>query len=80
VHKEVSLIAIPTTYPRVSENDLRKGGFNVVIYANHMLRASVQAMTEVCRRILDHERAFEAEELCVPTRQIIDLHQSVRRR
>jgi phosphoenolpyruvate phosphomutase len=65
-YPEVLLVAIPTTYSHVPERDLRAAGFSVVIYANHMLRASVQAMTEVCRRILDHERALEAEELCVP--------------
>ena len=70
-YTDVPLVAIPTTYPQASEAELVEAGFNIVIYANHMLRASVRAMEEVCHRILDHSRALEAEEVCIETAKII---------
>ena len=40
----VPLIAVPSSYNKVTEKQLMDNGFNVVIYANHLLRASYPAM------------------------------------
>ncbi len=47
---QIPLIAIPTTYYRITAEELATAGFSMVIYANHGLRASIRAM----------ERAFES--------------------
>jgi phosphoenolpyruvate phosphomutase len=77
-HPDVPLIAVPTTYPGLRVEELAQAGVNVVIYANHMLRASLKAMQEVCETILRHGRAFEAEELCASLKEILHLEQSPR--
>ena len=41
------LIICPTTYPSLSESEMKKLGVDIVIYANHGIRASVKAMKEV---------------------------------
>ena len=64
------LICVPTTYNHLTEDELAEAGFDVVIYANHLLRAAYQAMTEVTRNILLNQRSLEADPLCAPVREI----------
>lgn len=48
-------------------------GANVVIYANHMLRAAYPAMKKVAETILVNERAEEVRSLCMPIKEILEL-------
>lgn len=66
------LICVPTTYNGITEQELEKAKFNIVIYANHMLRAAHKAMEEVATSLLLHKRAREAEELCTPVKTIFE--------
>jgi len=67
------LICVPTTYNTVREEELKRCGFNIMIYANQLLRASVKSMQEVCRAILLNRRGFEAEPHCVSVSEIFDM-------
>ncbi len=67
------LIAVPSTYSKVKEIELIKNGFQIVIYANHMLRAAYPAMMNVAKKILKNERSFEVEKKITPIREIINL-------
>ncbi|MAJ86251.1 MAG: phosphoenolpyruvate mutase [Candidatus Pelagibacter sp.] len=55
------LIAVPSSYSKTLEKDLIKNGFNIVIYANHMLRASYLSMKKLALDILKNSRSFESE-------------------
>ncbi len=55
------LVAVPTSYHTVTEEELAERGFNVVIYANHMLRAGYPQMAQVARSILENGRTTEIE-------------------
>ncbi|MEV5499537.1 phosphoenolpyruvate mutase [Nonomuraea fuscirosea] len=77
-HPYTPLVAIPTAYPVVTEHELHEAGFNVIIYANHMLRAATLAMEEVSHLILDHGRALEAEEVCIDTAKILTMSEDKR--
>jgi phosphoenolpyruvate phosphomutase / 2-hydroxyethylphosphonate cytidylyltransferase len=57
----VPIVAVPTSYHQVSEQELADRGINVVIYANHMLRAAYPQMVKVARTILENGRALEAD-------------------
>ncbi|MPZ26659.1 MAG: phosphoenolpyruvate mutase [Micromonosporaceae bacterium] len=57
----VPLVAVPTSYHQVTEAELADHGVNMVIYANHLLRAAYPQMVTVARSILEHGRATEAE-------------------
>lgn len=72
-YKHVPIVLVPTTYNQFTENQLRDWGANIVIYANHMLRASYPAMLTVARSILEHERSLEADAQCMPIKQILEL-------
>jgi len=67
------ILCIPTTYNTVREEELKKYGFRVVIYANHLLRASIKSMEDICRIILLKGRAFETEPHCTPVSKILDM-------
>jgi phosphoenolpyruvate phosphomutase / 2-hydroxyethylphosphonate cytidylyltransferase len=67
------MIAIPSTYSKTNEKELEKNGFKIVIYANHLLRASYKAMHEVAKKILIKQRAFEVEKSITSINEIISL-------
>jgi phosphoenolpyruvate phosphomutase len=68
------LIVVPSAFPQVTEEDLAANKVNIVIYANHLLRAAYPAMVNTARSILEHHRAKEAsEEYCMPINDIINL-------
>ncbi len=54
------IVCAPTSYNKVSEIELFNRGVNIVIYANHLLRAAHKAMKKACLSILRHERSFES--------------------
>lgn len=71
---KVPLVAVPSTYSSITEEELIKAGVNVVIYANHLLRSAYPAMTKTAELILKHKRCHEAsKELCMPIKDIITL-------
>lgn len=67
------IVVVPSTYNQISEDELKRWGVNIVIYANHMLRASYPAMVKVAESILTHKRSLEANELCMPIKEILTL-------
>lgn len=68
------IVAVPTTYNQFTEEELAEWGINVVIYANHMLRAAYPAMVKCAERILETSRSLEAsDEYCMPIKQILNL-------
>jgi phosphoenolpyruvate phosphomutase len=69
----VPLVAVPSTYSRITEDELAAAGVNIVIYANQLLRSAYPAMVQVAESILKHGRAAEAEERCMPIKDIISL-------
>jgi phosphoenolpyruvate mutase len=67
------IIVVPSTYSKTSEKDLIKNGIKVVIYANHLLRASYPAMITTAKSILVNQRAIKIEKKITPIGQILDL-------
>lgn len=72
-HPKVPIVVVPTTYDHFKEAELAEWGANVVIYANHMLRAAYPAMKRVAETILVNERAEEVRDLCMPIKEILEL-------
>lgn len=67
------LVVVPSSYSQVTENELKSHGVNVVIYANHLLRAAYPAMKNTAESILRHQRAMEAEKDLMSINAILDL-------
>jgi len=69
----VPLVSVPSSYNQVSETRLINEGFNVVIYANHMLRASYPAMEKVALEILKNRRSYESDKNLMSIKKILNL-------
>lgn len=67
----VPLVAVPTEYHQVTEAELADHGVNMVIYANHLLRAAYPQMAKVARTILEHGRALEADPYLAPIKDAL---------
>ena len=72
-YKNVPLVVVPTSFNKVKESQLIDNGFNVVIYANHLLRASYPAMQIVANSILKNKRTFEIEKKLLSIKEILKL-------
>ena len=64
------LVSVPTTYNTVSDDELIAKGFNVIIHANHMLRAAHKAMAEVASAILSGGSSLVADPLCAKVPEV----------
>ncbi len=69
----VPLVVVPSTYSHTTEAELNEAGVSIVIYANQLLRSAYPAMVQVAESILRHGRAAEAEEFCMPIKEILSL-------
>jgi phosphoenolpyruvate phosphomutase len=70
---KVPLVAVPTSYNTVTEKELQEEGVSIVIYANHLLRSAYPAMVKTAETILKNSRSHEANEYCMPIKEIITL-------
>jgi len=70
VERTPSLVCVPTTYNAVTDEELARSGFDVVIHANQLLRSSYKAMKEAAETILLSDRGLEAEAICAPISEI----------
>jgi len=71
--RQVPLVAVPSSYNEITERELEEAGFNIVIYANHLLRSAYPAMVKTAKSILEHGRSKEADEFCMSIKEILDL-------
>jgi len=71
--KDIPLVSVPTSYNKVSEDELAENGFNIVIYANHMLRAAYPAMQSAANKILAHGRSKEIDKQLISIEKILEL-------
>jgi phosphoenolpyruvate phosphomutase len=67
------IVVVPTSFNSVTTDEFAKMGVNIVIYANHMLRAAYPGMMKVAKSILKHKRSLEAEPDCMPIKEILEL-------
>lgn len=73
LEKRVPLVVVPTSYAHITERELNDAGANIIIYANHLIRSAYPAMAKTAKTILEHDRALEANEYCMPIKEILTL-------
>lgn len=67
------IVLVPTTYNQFTDDEFRRWGANIIIYANHMLRSSYPAMLGAAKSILENGRSLEADTICMPIKEILEL-------
>ena len=67
------IVVVPTSFNTVTEDEFKRRGVNVVIYANQLTRTGFPAMQNAARTILEHHRAKECDDMCMSIKDIITL-------
>ena len=67
------LVAVPSSYNQVTEDELSAHGINIVIYANQLLRAAYPAMKSVAESILTNHRSLECDNQLMSIKEILNL-------
>lgn len=67
------LVVVPTSFNGVTEEEFAERNVNIVIYANQLTRSAFPAMQKIAETILKNHRAKEADEMCMPFKEIIRL-------
>ena len=64
------VVLVPTSYNTITEEEFKARGANVIIYANHLMRAAVPAYQKTAESILTNHRSSECAGL-MPFSEII---------
>lgn len=72
-NENVPIVVVPTSFNQITAKELSSAGINIVIYANHMLRAAYPGMKNVAKSILENDRSLEAEKELLSINEILDL-------
>ena len=67
------VVVVPTSFNSGTVEEFIKMGVNVVISANHMLRAAYPSMSKVAKSILKNGRSLEAEPDCMSIKEILEI-------
>ena len=67
------IVVVPTSFNTVTEDEFKRRGVNVVIYANQLTRTGFPAMQNAAKTILEHHRAKECDDICMSIKDIITL-------
>lgn len=67
------IVVVPTSFNTVTEDEFAKRGVNIVIYANQLTRSGFPAMQKAAETILANHRAKEADDMCMPIKEILTL-------
>lgn len=72
-NKTTPIVLVPTSFNSVTEEEWKKRGANIIIYANQLMRAEVPAMQKAAETILKCHRAEECDAMLMPFKDIIRL-------
>lgn len=67
------IVIVPTTYYKLSADELENLGVNLVIWANHNLRSSIQAMKKISQQIFQEQSLVNIENSVVPLKEVFRL-------
>ncbi|NBH73296.1 phosphoenolpyruvate mutase [Clostridiaceae bacterium] len=71
--KATPIVLVPTSFNTVYEEEWRKLGANIIIYANQLTRTGFPAMKDAAETILRTHRAKECDDKCMSIKDIITL-------
>ena len=71
--KITPVVVVPSSFFTVTVEEFIEMGVNIVISANHMLRAAYPAMHKVAESILKNGRSQEAEPDCMSIKEILEI-------
>lgn len=70
---KVPIVVVPSSFASIYESELVEHGVRIVIYANHLIRSAFPAMQKTAQSILENGRCLEANDMCLPIKDVIRL-------
>ncbi|MDD5025889.1 MAG: isocitrate lyase/PEP mutase family protein [Candidatus Peribacteraceae bacterium] len=70
---KVPLVCVPTTYNQYSSSELFERGYKIIIFANHGLRASINAMKEAFALIKEKHRTKDLDDQIASLQDVFEL-------
>ncbi|MEG2775386.1 MAG: isocitrate lyase/phosphoenolpyruvate mutase family protein, partial [Acetivibrio sp.] len=71
-YPDIPIVAVPTTYNNIPEEQLANHGINIIIHANHLLRSAFPAMQKTAMKILENGcSGGDTDNLCMPIKEVI---------
>lgn len=67
------VVIVPTKYYSTPTEVFEEAGFSVVLWANHILRSSIKAMTETARTLYSERNLLSIEDRIVPVAEVFRL-------
>ena len=68
----IPLVAVPTAYNQLTEDELHEKGANIIIHANYLLRSAYPSMLKTAESILACGRSREADdEFCMSIKDVL---------
>ena len=71
--KDIPIVVVPTSYNHFTEKELHEKGATIIIHANHLLRSAYPAMVKTAQTILENGRSKEADQYCMPIKEVLKL-------
>ena len=71
--KRKPVVVVPTKYPKFHEKDMPKYGISLVIYANHVLRSTIKAVSETLKILKEKKNLSSIENKIAPLAKVFDL-------
>jgi len=72
-YPSIPLVCVPTTYNQYTHDELAAHGFDIIIHANHLLRASLQAMTQTAEKLWQYQRSKELDDTIASVKDIFNI-------
>ena len=73
IGSKIPIVLVPTSYCEISYQDLVIAGANIIIYANHMLRAAYPGMAKVAKSILENGCSSSMEKNMLSIKEILEI-------
>ena len=71
--KQIPIVVVPTTYPNFNEKEMPKHGIKLVIYANHILRSTIKAVSKTLEILNKTGELASIENHIVPLSKVFEL-------
>jgi phosphoenolpyruvate phosphomutase len=71
-HK-VPVVIVPTTYPMITEEEIKRLGIKMVIYANHGIRSAIKAMDKTFAKIKKDRGIYGIKDDIAPLQTVFDI-------
>lgn len=75
-HHDCPVVIVPTMYYDTPTEVFEKAGFSLVIWANHLVRASIAAMQKTAAQIYEDRSLQNVEKKVVPVKEIFRLQRA----